>query len=81
MSCAGGNEPKRVKGIKISGLNGWLYAAAEKAPSGRNLNIRHYVARVDAQNLLAIAVLLPDDASEQDLKLVESILSSVKVHP
>ena len=81
MRAAGGNTPVRTKTIEISGHSGWLFVAAENGPSGRSLSVRHYIARVDAQYLVAIAVVLSEDAPEQSLATVDAIVASAKIHP
>lgn len=79
MRSAGGPVPTQKKQIEIAGLNGWLFESTGKAPSGRKLEIDHYVARLDSTYLIAITVLSTMDAPQSDRAIIQNILASVSV--
>jgi len=79
MRGAGGSVPAQKKPIEVAGLSGWLFESTDKSPSGRQLEVDHYVARLDSIHLIAIAVLFPVDAPQSDRAIIQGILATVRV--
>lgn len=79
MKGAGGTVPTQKKPIQLAGLSGWVFQTTGKNPSGVELEMDHYVARVDSTYLIAIAVIFPPDASPSDRKIIQDILDSMSL--
>jgi hypothetical protein len=79
MRSAGGTVPTQKKPVQLAGQNGWLFETAGKNPAGVQLETDHYVARIDATYLIAIAVIFPPDTPQSDRAIIQDILASMKL--
>ena len=80
MKGAGGLPPTQKKPIQLAGLSGWLFQSTGKNPSGRELEMDHYIARLDSTYIIAIAVVYPPDAPQSDHAIIQDVLDSMKVN-
>lgn len=79
MRNAGGPVPTEKGAIKIAGLKGELFESTAKTKSGRKIEVSHYIARLDATHLIAIAVVIPVKAPRSIRKTVKEIVASLKL--